>query len=337
MLRGVQVCGIGPAKGHGVLVDQETLNRLNALAGKQASGIRLKFNPSTFSHGEASVIGLLEKTSFAMGSDGVLRADAKIAKSAPGFAFLFDLADMQPENIALSVEFDGEPEDIGGVLYARPTEFMAAAIVDMGAATSGLFSVADPDAAPAKAKEKKTEPATETATNDPTNMAAFTPEQMEALKGLFKDALAPIITQVSALSAAKDEEKKPDTTGMSAEEIAAENLAAGVKEGDDEKTAYRKVNKYRAAADKPVTMRDLTGMFSKVGGVPAAGGAQDMKRKEQGGACEFSTKVQALMDAGGITRQSAMAAVQKSHPALHRAYIAKQMSEAGQVKVKNAA
>lgn len=307
-------------------MDQETLNRLNALAGKTAEGVRLKFNPDTFSHGEGSVVGRLVKGTFKLGDDGILRADAAIQKSYHGYEYLFDLAETQPETIALSVEFDGDPEDVGGVMYARPTEFMAAAIVDMGAATSGLFSVVEQTTT-------RTKPATEPNPNpnpNPTNMAAFTPEQMEALKGLFKDALAPIIASVSALSATKDEEKEPDTTGMSDEEKLAERLAAGVKDTDEAKAAYVKINRYRAQANAPLTRKDLTGFFAKAGGVPVSGGAQDMRRSS-GETCEFTAKVDAMV-ATGVKREAAVKACISSFPKLHAAYIRRQQTTAGQHK-----
>lgn len=326
LLRGVQVCSIGPASGHGVLVDQETLNRLNALAGQTAEGVRLKFNPDTFNHGEGAVVGRLVKGTFAIGDDGILRADAAIAKSYSGFDYLFELAETQPDTIALSVEFDGEPEDIGGVKYARPTAFFAAAIVDMGAATSGLFSVVPESAAKPKTK---TEPAANPPATDP-NMAAFTNEQMEALKALLKDALAPVSAKLTALESAKDDEKEPDTTGMSDEEKLAERLAAGVTDKDDEKAAYRKINAYRKAADAPVKLRDLTQFFAKAGGTPVSGGAQDM-RNNKGDKCEFSVKLQAMI-ATGVKPDAAMKACIASFPALHRAYIARQMNTAGAVK-----
>lgn len=315
ILRGVQVCSMGAAKGHGVLIDRVTVESLNRLAEKSADGVRLKFNPDTFQHGPATVVGRLVKGSFAIDAAGCLRADAEIMKSYSGFNFLFDLAEKQGSTIALSVEFDGEDEEKDGIKYARPTDFQAAAIVDMGAATSGLFSAIEEEATTTTPKEEKP-------------MKGFTDEQKQELQAMLGEAIKPLAQRMTAYEEGAQEEKEPATTGMSAADVAAERLAAGVGEGETGVTAWRKINQHRAAATKPMTRGDFFQLFRQAGGAPVGHNAGAPASDANKGKHAFTIKLEEL-EATGMGKAAAMRTAVKQFKELHGDYLRAQFAAHG--------
>lgn len=307
ILRGVAICTLGAAKGHGVLIDDQTLESLALLGEQAADGIRVKFNSGTFNHGAGSVIGRTIKGTFKKDGE-ILRADLQVMKTAPGFDYLFDLAENQPGTIGLSVEFEGEHEDISGVKYARPSTFDAAAVVDMPAANpTGLFSVLSEDT---------TQPTNE----DKTAMDA------KALKAALTEALAPINDRLSKLETAgtpDPDEAAPDVTGMSSDAVTAELSAAGVVDTDEPKARNRKVNAYRKQLNAPATMGAVLQLFRNGGGspVPHNGGSAtkpgDLKGGDPKSAFEAKITEIAATSTNG-DRVAAMRLATKNFPELHK-------------------
>jgi len=125
----------GEAKGHGVIIDQTTLQ--NALELARAAGkLRCKFNPQTFDHGTGCIAGYFDN--FRVNGTKLI-ADLHLASSCPSFDYISELVASMPEAFGLSITFNGWTQPVAGEQRQRITELYDATIVDTPAATSGVF------------------------------------------------------------------------------------------------------------------------------------------------------------------------------------------------------
>lgn len=312
MIRGVAIISIGAAKGHGVLIDGTTLLQVKECAGSYASGMPVKFNADTFDHGPAGVDGHIPTDSLSLDKEnGVLRGDFKVLKSSPRAEYIYDLAETQPDTFGLSLEFDGEPEEVDGMNFARCTELYGVTLVDQPAANhTGLFRAVDE---PGKQKKNK----------------AMTDEEMKQFKAAMGEIVAPLAQTVAEMKTGYSEltskvnslaEKKqddaddedPDDCEMSAEQLAAEKMAAGVSDSDTKLSSNRKVNRYRRSKGKTATIGDIETIFNR--GVTSllrtAGGravsSSAARGGDEGGKTRFELRVETLI-ANGMTKQGAWA------------------------------
>ncbi len=142
IIYGVSLCSVGEAKGHDLLCDNTTLEQLRDCAKEYKSGLRVRFNPNTFSHSEGTMPGFIPADTIKIKGDQLL-GDLHTYKNAPRDAveFLYELAERSPDLFGLSVEFSGVPEEKGEERFARCDEILAAQVVDLPAANpTGLFS-----------------------------------------------------------------------------------------------------------------------------------------------------------------------------------------------------
>lgn len=310
MIRGVAIMSIGAAKGHGVLIDGTTLSQVVSSAGKYTSGMPVKFNPATFDHGPGGYVGNIPNSSLTLDAEaGVLRGDIKVLKSAPSAEYVYDLAEHQPDTFGNSLEFDGDPEEVDGMSFARCTELYGVMLVDQPAANStGLFRAIEDPAKPANKNKTMTD------------------EEMKQFKAAMGEIVAPIATSLAATATGlatlqgefktfsdkkntADDDEDPDDCDMSAEQLASEKMSAGVTDTDTRKMSNRKVNQYRKNKGKPATVGDLetivarqiTSLFRTAGGrsvTPSAKGTA-------GNVNRFQARVDDLVSKG-MKRQNAM-------------------------------
>lgn len=135
IIHGVSVVTMGEATGHGLLIDQKTLEQMRDTASAYAGGLKVKMN-----HGSdfQSIVGVLK--GFVMDGNQ-LRADLHLLQNSKERDRVLEMAEKMPDGFGLSVSFSNEPEEIEGRKFARCAEIYSADLVDSPAANpSGLFS-----------------------------------------------------------------------------------------------------------------------------------------------------------------------------------------------------
>jgi hypothetical protein len=163
ILRGVSVITAGvEAKGHGIWIDQTSLEMVKASAEAYIDGLQVK---SDHGSGFGEIEGVLRD--FVIDGNQ-LRADFHLIKSGEEYERIMEMAEMMPSSFGLSIEFSGISEKIDEYRYARPVEIYAVALVDQPAANpSGLFQAMPEDIKPeevppvAPVEEVKVEEVTE--------------------------------------------------------------------------------------------------------------------------------------------------------------------------------
>lgn len=180
VISGVSVITEGEAKGHGVYIDEKTLQTVKACAETYTDGVKVKVN-----HGSAfdSIVGILRNFRI----DGKkLLADLHLLKTHEMCEQICEMADEMPGAFGLSIAFSGNREEIDGKQYARCEELYSVDLVDDPAANpSGLFSI------PVDSKKK--------------GMTAELVAQFKEFLGFSKEITAPVIELESKLKA-KDQE-----------------------------------------------------------------------------------------------------------------------------------
>jgi hypothetical protein len=132
----VSVITVGEAKGHGMLIDAQTLAEVKAAAETYAGGLKVKTDHYT---GFDNIVGTLRN--FRIDGDQ-LRADLYLLKNHDATPRILEMAELMPDTFGLSISFTGEHEESDkDIVFARCTEIYSADLVDAPAANpTGLFS-----------------------------------------------------------------------------------------------------------------------------------------------------------------------------------------------------
>jgi len=136
LIAGVSVITAGEAKGHGLLVDDQTLLEVKAAAETYAGGLKVKTDHFS---GFNQIVGVLRN--FVIDGDQ-LRADLYLLKNHDATPRIIEMAQLMPDTFGLSISFSGQHEESeGGTVFARCSEIYSADLVDQPAANeAGLFS-----------------------------------------------------------------------------------------------------------------------------------------------------------------------------------------------------
>ncbi len=192
VLRGVSVITAGvEAKGHGIWIDQTSLEMVKAAAETYVDGLQVK---SDHGSGFGEIEGVLRD--FVI-EGNQLRADFHLIKSGEEYERICEMAEMMPSSFGLSIEFSGISEEIDEYRYARPVEIYAVALVDQPAANpSGLFqAMSEPETAPeevpAEVEETKVEEVTESQPIEEKADEAVVELQVDGPKGTQHDPEGP--------------------------------------------------------------------------------------------------------------------------------------------------
>jgi hypothetical protein len=157
-IRGVSVITGGQeAEGHGLTIDDTTLNQLQACA-KERGKI-----PVTLDHGSGikDINGFL--TGFridTLGDHPKIRADWHLLETHPETKVMLEKAEKMPTCFGLSVAFKGPPKGVsigGGKMAARCEKLLSVDVVTRPAANDGLFSVPSVDKNKNNMAKEKTE------------------------------------------------------------------------------------------------------------------------------------------------------------------------------------
>lgn len=135
IIAGVSVITVGEAKGHGMLIDEQTLMQVKAAAETYMGGLKVKTDHYT---GFNEIVGALKN--FVIDGDQ-LRADLYLLKNHEATARILEMAELMPDTFGLSISFSGEHQETDDTVFARCSEIYSADLVDTPAANpSGLFS-----------------------------------------------------------------------------------------------------------------------------------------------------------------------------------------------------
>lgn len=195
VITGVSVITEGPALGHGVQIDGQTLLQVKECAESYANGLKVKM---THEGDAGDIVGRL--TNFRI--DGAqLLADLYLLKSSPLRDYIIELAETIPDTFGLSIAFSGPTEEVEGQYFARCAEIYSADLVSEPAANpSGLFDVGP-------LYEAGDDSATKPVSDNPT--FEMNPEN---IKKIIDEAMLSFADRLSKLEAAiaSSAEEKPE-------------------------------------------------------------------------------------------------------------------------------
>jgi hypothetical protein len=212
----VSVITIGEARGHGMLVDAQTLLEVKEAAETYAGGLKVKTDHFS---GFNQIVGALRN--FRIDGDQ-LRADLFLLKNHEATARILEMAELMPDTFGLSISFSGQHEESeSGVVFARCGEIYSADLVDAPAANpTGLFS-AKVDSAEKVMDEKQFADALAQALA-PINekLSAFEAFMTEANTRFEALAYMPEASKEDKAEEEKDEEPQEDMSAKLAAELA---------------------------------------------------------------------------------------------------------------------
>ena len=132
---GISVITAGPALGHGMVIDADTLSQVVA-KGNEAGQVKVL---SDHSSSVSNIIGYLENFSL---DGGRVRADLTLLESHEGFAYFSELISTLPGQIGFSISFSGVPRvaDDGTMLADIQTLLSVDLVTQPAANPTGVYS-----------------------------------------------------------------------------------------------------------------------------------------------------------------------------------------------------
>jgi len=228
LFRKVSVITAGPALGHGMVVDADTLDQV-VQAGNAAGQVKVL---SDHSASISNIIGYLEN--FAL-DGGRVRADLVLFESHDGFSYFSEIISTLPTQIGFSISFAGIPREAqDGTVLANVTNLYSVDLVLNPAANpTGVFR-AQVDSVQSLMTDTKVESAPEIVT-------APAPAALETklAEPTISDVLAVVNQILSKLTsdAAPEIEMPAMSAKLSEPEVVAEPAPAPVAEVVAEATA----------------------------------------------------------------------------------------------------
>jgi hypothetical protein len=306
VIRGVSLVSLGDARGHGKAADQTTLKQVIDCAKKYQGGLRVRFNPNTFNHGDASLVGFIANDSLQV-KDNKVVGDLHVYHSFPNKDYLYEMAERAPDNFGLSIEFNGVDEQIDNKFFARCEEIFAATVVDLPAANpTGLFAAKDE-------LTKDREGSEITKTNK-----AMTPEELKEIGTTVATAVATAVTE--QLKKELQTFRMQQGTVSDEPSTPEEESAAGCTDDMTPEQKQSAVNDWRKKADTPLTKKDLMQFFRTTGGraVKVSGNGEGAGKDEN----VFETTVRKYKETG-MSESKAIARAARDHGKAYNEWCAK--------------
>jgi hypothetical protein len=275
-ITGVSVITVGEAKGHGMLIDAQTLLQVKEAAETYSGGLKVKTDHYT---GFNEIVGTLKN--FVIDGEQ-LRADLYLLKNHDATPRILEMAELMPDTFGLSISFSGEHEEQGDTVFARCSEIYSADLVDAPAANpTGLFSV-KVDSGKKVMDEKQ-------------------------IADAIAAALAPVIEDMAAMQAklAKLEETTPEDEEKVMEE-----------HGDDEKEMTEDEERSEDMSAKlAAEVAELKALVANFGAKPVAPGVVAEVKAEAKAPTNFSEALD-LVKSEGLSGTAATKAVIARFPDL---------------------
>lgn len=222
IIRGVSLITKGPALGHGVMIDDKTLEQVKAAAEEYTGGLKVVLNHSG---GAGDIVGFIDTMRI---SGDKLLGDLHLLKTSPHREYILEIAERIPDTFGLSIAFSGPSEKSADKLTTlqRCSEIFSVDIVGTPAANpSGFFARKLKQFESDDSESPEAEIKIEIPMND---------EMKKAIEGMIQSAMMSMNEKVAKLEAAlAPKEDKP--AAMSAQnevvQLAANTAAlAAVKE-----------------------------------------------------------------------------------------------------------
>ena len=223
IISGVSLITKGPALGHGVMIDDKTLEQVKTAAEQYAGGLKVKLDHSG---GAGDIIGFIDSLRI----DGEkLLGDLHLLQNSPHRAYILEIAQRIPDTFGLSIAFSGPSEKSSDKLTTlqRCSEIYSVDLVSEPAANpSGFFA--------RKLKQLQTgeveQPTAEIQIELPMNE-----EMKKAIEGMIQSAMMGMNDKIAKLESAALPPVEAKPAAMSAQnevvQLAANAAAlAAVKE-----------------------------------------------------------------------------------------------------------
>jgi len=135
IIEGVSIISVGEAKGHGLFVDDITLQEVKACAESYAGGVKVNLDHGA---GIKDIVGFCDNFRIV---GGKLVADLNLLETAEKRAYVLEIAERMPDTFGISIAFSGPVRERDGRSFASCTELYSADLVQTPAANpTGLFS-----------------------------------------------------------------------------------------------------------------------------------------------------------------------------------------------------
>jgi len=136
IIRGVSLITKGPALGHGVMIDDKTLEQVKAAAEQYAGGLKVKLDHSG---GAGDIVGYIDTLRI---EGEKLLGDLHLLESSVHRAYILEIAERIPDTFGLSIAFSGPSEKSADKLTTlqRCSEIYSVDLVSEPAANAGLFA-----------------------------------------------------------------------------------------------------------------------------------------------------------------------------------------------------
>jgi hypothetical protein len=223
IIRGVSLITKGPALGHGVMIDDKTLEQVKTAAEQYTGGLKVKLDHSS---GAGDIIGYIDTLRI----DGEkLLGDMHLLQNSPHRDYILEIAQRIPDTFGLSIAFSGPSEKSADKLTTlqRCSEIYSVDLVSEPAANpSGFFA--------RKLKQLQTveveQPTAEIDIELPMNE-----EMKKAIEGMIQSAMMGMGDKIAKLESAMLPPMEDKPAAMSAQnevvQLAANAAAlAAVKE-----------------------------------------------------------------------------------------------------------
>ena len=218
IIRGVSLITKGPALGHGVMIDDKTLEQVKKAAEQYAGGLKVKLDHSG---GAGDIVGYIDTLRI---EGEKLLGDLHLLESSVHRAYILEIAERIPDTFGLSIAFSGPSEKSADKLTTlqRCSEIYSVDLVSEPAANpNGFFA--------RKLKQLESDdseyPEAETTMND---------DLKKAIEGMIQSAMMSMNDKLAKLEAALPPvEEKPAAMSAQTEvvQLAANAAAlAAVKE-----------------------------------------------------------------------------------------------------------
>ena len=135
IIEGVSIISVGEAKGHGLFVDDITLQEVKACAESYAGGVKVNLDHGA---GIRDIVGFCDN--FRIIGEKLV-ADLNLLETAEKRAYVLEIAERMPDTFGISIAFSGPVREKDGRSFASCTELYSADLVQTPAANpTGLFS-----------------------------------------------------------------------------------------------------------------------------------------------------------------------------------------------------
>jgi hypothetical protein len=242
VIRGVSLITKGPALGHGVMIDEKTLEQVKKAAEQYAGGLKVKLDHSG---GAGDIVGYID----ALRIDGdKLLGDLHLLQSSPHRSYILEIAQRIPDTFGLSIAFSGPSEKSADGLKTlqRCSEIYSVDLVSEPAANpSGFFARKLKELQEGEVGQDGAKIKMEYPMND---------EMKKAIEGMIQSAMMAMGDRVAKLESAIPSEKEEDKPAA----MSAQNEAVQLAANAAALAAIKEFSKSFGAPSAPVASAEVS-------------------------------------------------------------------------------